>query len=1144
MADQKGEVDLGIAGSVAKGFITSPLSPLLFFAMLALGMMGLVLTPRQEDPQISVPMVDIQVMYPGASAEQVASLAIEPLERIVSEIPSVDHVYSASQQGMGIVTVQFEIGEDMNLSITKLRAHVGSYMHEMPPGVMPPVIKSKGIDSVSVVNITLWSKDEDGDGDPDVDDGIIRQVALDVQQSLKQVKNTGEVFIVGGRAEQVRIEVHPAKLSSYGVTLDQVAQTIQTANSEMVTGSVVSGGASMVVNVGKFLKSAEDIRNLVIGSKGSVPVYVRDIASVAEEPSETKNTVTFYTGGAYDYTIDKDEARAKTPEGMPAVTIAIAKQFGSNGVSVANEVIEKLDELRGNADTPGTLIPGNIGVDITRNYGQTANDKVDELIFKLFKATFFVVLLVWWAFRSMKPALVVFLIIPVVVLFTIFLAFIMGFTIDRVSLFALIFSIGILVDDAIVVVENIYRRWLENGSTDIDTAVDAVREVGNPTILATFAVIAALLPMGMVRGMMGPYMMPIPALGSVAMLFSLLAAFVFTPWLAVRYKPTFAYLKKAGKREHKESEKLERVFRRILEPLIDSAAKRRMFKLGMWGSFMAALSMFYFQMVEVKMLPLDNKPEFSVVIDMPEGTPLADTWNFATAVSEGLKGLKDEGCYELNEHSGTHCVEAVQAYVGTARPFDFNGMVRHYYLRQQPWQAEVQVQLRGKHDRSVTSHELALKTRAMVAAIVAADSNLKGAKFSVVEMPPGPPVLQSVAAEVHGPDAVERRKFAQQLTAKFAGAETLADVDNYIQDEYDYWRFEVDTEKAVRRGITVDAINRNLAMAMGGFALGDIKKASVLEPTKIVMQVPISVRSDMSRLYDLPVMSAAGTTVPLIELGTFSKVVHDPVIYHKDLRPIEYVVGDSAGNADGELAAPVYSMFEVNAAIEGMIDPMGNEVECTIFGGADSCSWYGAPPNENAYAFEWAGEWTVTYETFRDMGGAFMIAMVLIYILVVWEFGNFRVPGLIMAPIPLTLLGIIPAHAIMGAAFTATSMIGWIALAGIIVRNSILLVDFSAHAVAGGMSVRESVIMACTTRTRPIVITALALIAGSATIITDPIFQGMAISLAAGVFVSTALTLIVIPLGCVEASESVKEVANALKTPEQLAAEKEVKAEA
>ncbi|MEJ2590254.1 MAG: efflux RND transporter permease subunit [Candidatus Thiodiazotropha sp.] len=1089
--DPNHEAHLGIAGRTARFFIQSPLSPLFFMAMMLMGLMGLIMTPRQEDPQISVPMVDIFVQYPGAAADQVAALAIEPLERIMSEIPGMKHVYSATQRGGGVVTVEFQVGEEMGPSLVKVNDKIDSNMDIIPPGVMPPLVKAKGIDDVPVVALTLWSKDRDRDGAPDVDDGQLRMLAHDVLQALKELPDTGNGFVVGGRREQVTIELMPERLSGYGISLDQVANRIRNSNSEQQAGGVESGSMHFNVTTGAFLKSVDDINRLVVGTHNDVPVYVHDIAHVKQGPEDAKQLVGYYTGAASNLDIKAD--------GVPAVTLAIAKKEGSNGVTVANAIKKRVEEIK------GTLIPDNVEVSVTRNYGKTADDKVSELIFKLFVATGFVFLLVLAAFRAFRPALVVVLVIPVVLLMTIFSAWMMGYTIDRVSLFALIFSIGILVDDAIVVVENIYRRWLEEGSTDVATAVDAVREVGNPTILATFTVIAALLPMGFVTGMMGPYMEPIPALGSVAMLISLFAAFVFTPYLTVSHwlRPSMRYLEVAGEREHKESEKLEGFFRRILMPMIESPAKARMFRLVMWGAFLIMCSFFYFKWVAVKMLPLDNKPEYSVVLDMPEGTALPVTANLAHMMAEKIRVLPE--------------VTSVQVYAGTARPFDFNGMVRHYYLRSEPWQAEVQVQLLDKGERKRTSHEIAVETRQMLDKLIKGS----GAHIAVVEMPPGPPVLQSVVAEVHGPSDKVRRQVAQDLTGFFTQAKSLRDVDNYMRDPYKYWRFTVDTEKSVRRGISVDTINRNLSMALGGSPLGDVKQRAGHEPINIVMQVPLAERSEVTRLGDLPIQSNSGITVPLRELGRFEQVWEDPVIYHKDLRAVEYVVAE----VGGKLAAPVYGMIQVQ-------DLLKENHYVTPDGVALDAHWIGPPENDATSAIEWAGEWTVTYETFRDMGAAFAVALVLIYILVVWEFGNFRIPALIMAPIPLTLLGIIPAHFVFfqmgwGGEFTATSMIGWIALAGIIVRNSILLVDFSIHQVQKGSSVAEAVIMACKTRTRPIMITALALVCGSSVIFFDPIFQGMAISLASGVLVSTVLTLIVIPLGCIAASKDLLEVAAA-----------------
>ncbi len=1090
------EQSLGIAGRTARFFINSPLSPLFYATMFLLGLAGLIMTPRQEDPQISVPLIDLFIQYPGTPADEVASLAIQPLERMMWEIHGVKHVYSAADRGKGMVTVQFKVGQQMEPSLVKVNEQLAANMDKIPPGVSMPLVQAKGIDDVPIVTLTLWSnQDYNGDGIPDVDDSQLRRLALSVLQALKEIPETGKGFVVGGRAEQVTIEVLPERLAGYGISLGQVARAIQAANSEQQVGSLESSGSHFTVVTGKFLQTADDIAGLKVGSHNGVPVYVRDVAHVRQGPEDAKQLVAYYTGAAAE---NPDLARA-----VPAVTIAIAKKKGTNGVVVAKKILDRVKSLK------GRLIPPSVHVSVTRNYGKTANEKVSELILKLFVATFCVFLLVWLAFRALKPAVVVLMVVPVVILFTVFGAWILGFTIDRVSLFALIFAIGILVDDAIVVVENIYRRWLEEGRTDSETAVDAVREVGNPTILATFTVIAALMPMGFVTGMMGPYMMPIPALGSVAMFISLFAAFVFTPWLAHSkfFKPSMGYLSSASHREHQEAEKLEGLFRRILTPMIEDRRRLRLFRLSLWALLLLACSMFYFKWVVVKMLPLDNKPEYSVVLDMPEGTALAETANRANQIANLVRKIPE--------------VKAVQIYVGTAKPFDFNGMVRHYYLRKYPWQAEVQVQLLDKHERDRTSHEIAVETRKKLRKL------FKGVPlhFAVVEMPPGPPVLESVVAEVHGPDGNTRRTVAADLTKIFEATPNLVDVDNYMREPHDYWRFIVDREKADERGISVETINRNLAMALGGKVLGDVKQRAGHEPVNIVIQVPLAVRSQVSRLGDILVQSPSGVTVPLRELGHFVKVPEDPIIYHKDLRPVEYVVAD----VGGKYAAPVYGMFEVQDLLQEWKDgkpyvtPDGIKL-------VDETYWTGPPPDDAHSAFEWSGEWTVTYETFRDMGIAFAAALVLIYILVVWEFGNFRIPALIMAPIPLTLLGILPTHALFfangwGGEFTATSMIGWIALAGIIVRNSILLVDFSIHEVAKGVPVAEAVIRACKTRTRPILITAFALVFASTVIFFDPIFQGMAISLASGVLVSTLLTLVVIPLGCVQASEALCEVA-------------------
>lgn len=1060
---------LGMAGRMAQRFIHSPLSPLLLIAMLALGVLGLVFTPRQEDPQISVPMVDIMVQYPGASAEQVTTLVSEPLESLMSDITGVKHVYSASRKGASIITVQFDVGEDLQESLIKLHDKIVSNRDKIPPGVSQPLIKPKAVDDVPVVTLTLWSDD--------IDDASMRLLGLDILKKIKEVPNTSKSFIVGGRKEQIRIEAQPEKLSAYGISLDQLAMTIRTANSEKSVGSIESSNRTFQVFTGAFLRSADDVGGLVVSTFNGASIYVRDVARISHQPEDAKQLVEYTQGPAY-----AGDVAINSREGSPAVTLAIAKKYASNGVDVAAQILEKVESLK------GVLIPENVNVEVTRNYGETANEKVNGLILKLFVATAVVTALVWWTLGS-RAATVVLIVIPVVILFTVFGAWFMGFTIDRVSLFALIFSIGILVDDAIVVVENIYRRWLIKGDMDTSTSIDAVREVGNPTILATLTVIAALLPMGFVSGMMGPYMAPIPALGSFAMLCSLFAAFIFTPWLVMRLRPTMAYLEKAEVKEHRFNQAMDTLYRRLLLPLVESSVKGWLFLFAIIVAFFLSCFLFYTTAVTAKMLPLDNKPEFNIQINMDEGTALPVTANAVKRLSSALQQIDE--------------VTALQSYVGTASPFNFNGLVRHSYLRDQPWQADIQVQLTHKSQRKASSHELSVLARELLTPIA---SEL-GFNIEVVEMPPGPPVLQSIVAEVYGPDAKTRRIVANDLTQIFASSDILTDVDNLMQEPYEMRRFVIDTEKSVRLGISVDAINRNLEMALGEYVVGDVKEGYVSEPTFIVLQVPLENRSDLSQIGNLPIMSKEGYSVPLSELGEFEADVLDHVIYHKDLRPVEFVTAE----VQGRLASPIYGMLDVEDKLKDYIAPDGVALESEYFG----------PPSSGSKSgFEWTGEWTVTFETFRDMGMAFAAAIILIYMLVVWEFGSFLIPAIIISPIPLTLIGIIPGHWLLGAEFTATSMIGFIALAGIIVRNSILLVDFSRDQILSGVEPVEAIINSCKARTRPILITAGALMGGAVVILSDPIFKGMAISLFFGVLVATLLTLLIIPLGCVSAKNA------------------------
>jgi multidrug efflux pump subunit AcrB len=1062
---------LGIAGYLARAFIESPLSPLLMAATLAVGALALYFTPRQEDPQISVPMIDILIRYPGASAEQVANLAVSPLERLMSEIPGVEHVYSMSERGQGLATVVFYVGEPLGPSIVKVHDKLQSNLDKIPPGVSMPLVKPKSVDDVPVVTITLWSNQ--------LDDAVLRTLAFDVLQRLSEVPDTGEGFVVGGRPTQIRVEVFPEQLSGFGIGLDQVAAAIRGANREEDGGDAEYGDTLFAVSAGSFLRSARDVARLVVGTHFGSPVYVEDVARVFEGPAETEQLVNYFSGPAAGRGLPAVEGN-----GAAAVTVAVAKREGTNGVVVADAVLERLELLK------GRVLPAGVHYSITRNYGKTANDKVNELLAAMFWAAVAVSILCWITLGT-RPAFVVITVIPLVILITIWSAWVMGFTIDRVSLFALIFSIGILVDDATVVVENIYRRWLHDGETSTATAVDAVREVGNPTIMANLTIFAALLPMGFVSGMMGPYMLPIPILGTSAAFFSVVFAFIFTPWVARVLRPKLRALERAEERERRTQRLIGRMYRPLIEPLIRNQPLAWAFLFSIVAAFFLSCFMFYTKAVTVKMLPFDNKPEFNVVIDMPEGTALPVTANLTWRLARTLRG-------EIPE------VTALQTYVGTVSPYNFNGMVRHYYLRDRPWQADVQVMLVDKGERERSSHKIAEDARERLTPL----ARESGARISVVEMPPGPPVLQTVVAEIHGPDAAMRREVAEAMTGYFEQVPNLVDVDNYMAARHARWHFMVDTEKAVRRNVSVETILRNVQMAMGGHQLGDVKRGSVLEPVHIVIQVPREARSDIPRLGDLPIQADDGrNVVPLAELGRFERVAEDPLIYRKDLRPVEYVVGEMAGR----LGAPIYGMLGVGDILAENPTPDGVVMRGTLTG---------PPDNDMQSGFEWAGEWVITYETFRDLGLAFAAALVLIYVLLVWEFGSFPQAFVVMAPIPLTLIGIIPGHWLLGAEFTATSMIGFIALAGIEVRNSILMVDFSKNELASGEPIEQAVVNAGHIRFRPIWVTDLTMMAGSFALIFDPIFQGMAISLLFGPVVSTSLTLLVVPLGCLTAHRS------------------------
>jgi multidrug efflux pump subunit AcrB len=1069
-SDQVSNVKPGAAGVLCATFIHSPLSPLLYIVMLILGVYGLMATPRQEDPEISVPMIDIFYRMPGATAQQVSDLLIAPQERVLSEIPGIKHVYSASDKEMGMITLEYEVGEDMDSALVRTMSKLQSHEDKLPPGAETPAMKPKGIDDVPVVTLTLWSKE--------LDDSTLRALATMLEQRIKQVPQTGSVFVSGGRARQLRIDIAPERLAGHGLSMGQIAQVIQGFNSEQTVGFNERGDTYAYVETGTFLRNINDVRRLVVGLHQSRPVYLSDIAKVSIGPEQAKHMVTFSSGPAYS---------GDPVTGAQAVTIAVAKHQGANSVAVVQNVREEIERIKGN------LIPDNVHVEYTRDYGKSASDKVNGLFRDLMIATVLVMVLVWLS-MGFKPSLVVFATVPLVLTVTVFSAMMMDYSINRVSLFALIFSIGFLVDNAIVIIDNIYRRWLLNGSPSTAVAIDAVREVGNPTILATFCIVAALLPMGFVTGMMGPYMAPIPALGSVAMLFSLAVALVFAPWMAMRVRPSMQQLIAMAKRDEGIDKKISGIHNYTIGLPWKHRNVGRLFLLFLIVGFALSGSLFYTTGVTVKMLPFDNKSEFQIAIDMPAGTALTETASFTNELADVVLTVPE--------------VISLQTYAGTSIPFDFNGLVRHYYLRMFPWQGQIQVLLLDKKKRSRSSHEIALDVRRLIAPIIEASGirSKDGAGVTVVEMPPGPPVLQTVVAEVHGPDAATRKQVARDLKKIFDESKLVGEAQTMIREPMSVWRFDINSRKAALNGVSIETINQHLAMAMGMFEVSDLKERGLEEPTHILLQVPLALRADLNNLYNLPIMTMAGTSVPLGQLGKFVEQKRESFIIRKDLRPIEYVLGD----AKGRLAAPIYAQMDVTRLLEDYQTPDG----VSLVG-----EYIGPPESDSQSGFEWSGEWTVTYETFRDMGIAYAAALIAIYMLVVWQFGNFVIPLVIMAPIPLTILGIAPGHWLSASDFTATSMIGWIALAGIIVRNSILLVDTTLLNLKAGLSMFDAVVSSAMARTRPILITAVSTMVGAAIILADPIFGGMAVSLLFGLFVSTVLTLVVVPLGCLSIGE-------------------------
>ena len=1048
-------MNMGIAGRIASTFIQSKLTPLIVIASLIIGIFAVIVTPREEEPQIVVPMIDVYVAYPGASSKEVEERVTKPMGKLLWEIQGVEYLYTMSKPGMSIATVRFYVGEDIEDSIVKLYNKLLSNYDLIPKGVSEPLVKPKSIDDVPILTFTLWS---------DIYDGYeLRRVAFELAEELKKDKDVSEFDIIGGQKRQVKIVLDPHKLKTYSISPFQIANVLQRANFTSQSGTYPLGNEEFVVQTNSFLTHLEDIQNLVISKNNGKTVYLSDIAEMTDGPEEPANYV--FNGFG--------RASGKWRPGVTeAVTITVAKKKGANATNIANRLNEKLEALKGD------IIPSGVEIETTRNYGVTAKDKSDELLEHMLIAALSVTVLIALAL-GWRESIVVLVAIPVTLALTIFVTYMFGYTLNRVTLFALIFSIGILVDDAIVVVENIYRHFKLEG-VSINTAIHAVDEVGNPTILATFTVIAALLPMAFVSGLMGPYMRPIPIGASAAMLISLFIAFIISPWLS------YIALKNVKKSDNEKEEgrimiTLNRIYENNLRSLLESG-KKRIATYGFIGLLLIlACSLVLFKLVTVKMLPFDNKSELQLIIDLPEGTTLEDSAALSTEIGNYLQTVPE--------------VDNYQTYVGTAAPFNFNGLVRHYFLREGSNVADIQVNFAPKNKRTAQSHEIAKRIRPSIKNI----GDKYEAKIKIAEVPPGPPVLSTLVAEIYGPNQDRQIEVASEIMGIFENTDDVVDVDWYVENDQKKIILDVDKEKASRNGIDADHVVKTISILLGGSSFGLLHTENDKEPVELFLQAPLSERAGLDNLNEISITTSGGEQVSLSEIARAKQITEDKTIYGKNLKRVVYVTGDVAGKAE----SPVYAIMKMNEAISKIELPEGYRLK----------TYSSAQPElENVYSIKWDGEWQITYEVFRDLGIAFGAVLVLIFVMIVGWFRSFIVPLVIMAPIPLSLIGILPGHALLGAFFTATSMIGFIAGAGIVVRNSIILVDFIELKLSEGMALKDAVIEAGIIRFRPMLLTASAVVVGSSVILFDPIFQGMAIALMAGEVAATLLSRTMVPL--------------------------------
>lgn len=1058
MSDHK----LGISGGIAKKFLTTEITPLLALVGLLLGMFAVMVTPREEDPQINVTFANVFVPFPGASAEQVESLVSTPAEQVLSEIEGLEHIYSTSMPGMSVLTVQYKVGEDNTAALVRLYNKIASNQDWLPRnlGVGTPLIKPKGIDDVPIVALTLWTEDDKRGAFE------LNQVAHAIESELKRVPGSRDIYTLGGPQQVVHVLLDAEKLAGHGISLADLRNALQASNSARDAVFLVNHNEEIQVQAGTFLMDATEVGELMVGVFEGKPVFLSDVAEVKRTSDTPEAYVSFGTGAGAQHKGLESGIRT------PAVTIAVAKQPGTNAVDIANNVIDRFEKLR------GTFVPEGVNVTVTRNYGETAQAKSEKLISKLIIETIAVILLIWLAL-GWREALIVGAAVVITLAVTLFASWAYGFTLNRVSLFALIFSIGILVDDAIVVVENIHRHMQQGGKKLLAVIPLAVDEVGGPTILATFTVIAALLPMAFVSGLMGPYMSPIPINASMGMLISLAVAYVVTPWMTGKMlgKVDFSH------HAHEDSSKLHGFFSRIMSPFLDDkqGGKRRntLFAVITLLIFLSA-SLAVVKLVVLKMLPFDNKSEFQVVLDMPEGTSLEQTSRVLNEMSDYLRKVDEVTDYQI--------------YAGTAAPINFNGLVRQYYLREGANVGDIQVNLTDAHGRERQSHAIALEVRPALQAI----ADKYQASVKVVEVPPGPPVMSPIVAEVYGLDYAGQIGVAKQIRGVFEDTPDIVDIDDSVEYPQKRLVVQVDRRKAALLGVSQDAIASAVDTVLRGEDVVFLHGKGIKYAVPIRVEFPLALKDKMDSVLALRVRSQSGELVPMSELVTVQDTTREHSIYHKDLLPVVYVMGDMAGSTD----SPLYGMFDIFSGIKDL----------SVYGNEVTQHFIAQPDDPYLYGMKWDGEWQVTYETFRDMGIAYGVGMILIYLLIVAQFRSYMVPLVIMSPIPLTIIGVMPGHALLGAQFTATSMIGMIALAGIIVRNSILLVDFINEQVRGGMGLKAAVINSSAVRAKPIALTALAAMVGAFFIIDDPIFGGLAVSLIFGILVSTVLTLVLIPL--------------------------------